>query len=49
MMEYLAEPGTKRPGLDAIFTNRFRGKIKLSDAQWAQVQSRVAQFDKVFT
>ncbi|HEX3952735.1 MAG TPA: ABC transporter substrate-binding protein [Stellaceae bacterium] len=49
MMEYLAEPGTKRPGLDAIFTNRFSGKIKLSDAQWAQVQSRVAQFDKVFT
>jgi ABC-type nitrate/sulfonate/bicarbonate transport system substrate-binding protein len=47
-MEYLMEPGMKRPENDALFTNRFTGKVKLDEKQWAQVQQRTAEFDKVF-
>lgn len=43
---YLMEPGAKRPNPDAIFTNRFAGKIKLTEAGWASVRQRVAEFDK---
>jgi ABC-type nitrate/sulfonate/bicarbonate transport system substrate-binding protein len=48
VMQYLAEPGMKRPELEALFTNRFTGKIKLDDGQWAQVRSRVSEYDKIF-
>jgi hypothetical protein len=37
-----------RPGLDAVFTNQFSGKVKLDEAQWAQVRERVSQYDKIF-
>jgi NitT/TauT family transport system substrate-binding protein len=47
-MTYLAQPGMKRPENDELFTNRFTGKIKLDEAQWAQVHGRVSKFDKVF-
>jgi hypothetical protein len=46
VMRYLMKPGAERPDPDAIFTNRFAGKIKLSEAQWAGVHERVAEFDK---
>jgi NitT/TauT family transport system substrate-binding protein len=49
VMTYLAEPGMNRPPLDALFTNQFVGKLKLSDQQWADVHARVAEFDKVFS
>jgi hypothetical protein len=48
VMQYLAEPGMTRPANDALFTNRFTGKIKLDEAQWAQVRQRVSEYDKVF-
>jgi NitT/TauT family transport system substrate-binding protein len=48
VMQYLAEPGMTRPDNDALFTNRFTGKIKLDEAQWAQVRARVSEYDKVF-
>jgi ABC-type nitrate/sulfonate/bicarbonate transport system substrate-binding protein len=44
---YLTEPGAKRPDTDAIFTNRFAGKIRLTEADWAGVRQRVAEFDKL--
>jgi hypothetical protein len=49
VIQYLAEPGTKRPELDALFTSRFTGNIKLDEVQWAKVRARVAEYDKVFT
>jgi ABC-type nitrate/sulfonate/bicarbonate transport system substrate-binding protein len=48
VMTYLAAPGMVRPGLDAVFTNQFSGKVKLDEAQWAQVRERVSQYDKIF-
>jgi ABC-type nitrate/sulfonate/bicarbonate transport system substrate-binding protein len=47
-MTYLAQPGMQRPDNDQLFTNRFTGKVKLDPAQWAQVRTRVSEFDKVF-
>ena len=49
VMQYLAEPGMKRPELDALFTSRFTGNIKLDKVQWAKVRARVAEYDKVLT
>ena len=48
VMQYLAEPGMTRPQNEALFTNRFSGKIKLDETQWAQVRQRVSGYDKVF-
>jgi NitT/TauT family transport system substrate-binding protein len=46
VMQYLNSPGMQRPQTDALFTNRFAGKIKLTEADWAGVRQRVAEFDK---
>ena len=46
VMQYLNSPGMQRPPPDALFTNRFAGKIKLTEADWAGVRQRVAEFDK---
>jgi len=44
--EYLAAPAMKKPEPDALFTNRFVGKVKLTSQEWAQVHERVAEFAK---
>ena len=46
VMQHLMEPGANRPDPEATFTNRFAGKIKLTEAEWASVHQRVAEFDK---
>jgi NitT/TauT family transport system substrate-binding protein len=46
VVQYLNSPGMQRPQPDALFTNRFAGKIKLTAADWAGVRQRVAEFDK---
>jgi NitT/TauT family transport system substrate-binding protein len=46
VMRYLMEPGARRPDPDAIFTNRFAGKIKLGAPQWTDVRARASEFDK---
>ncbi len=46
VMQYLNSPGMQRPQTDALFTNRFAGKLKLTEADWAGVRQRVAEFDK---
>ena len=46
VMQYLASPEMKKPALDALFTNRFVGKVTLAPEQWAQVHERVAEFAK---
>ncbi len=48
-MTYLAGPGVNRPAIDALFTNQFAGKIKLSETEWTRVRARVAEYDKIFT
>jgi hypothetical protein len=45
-MRYLMEPGAKKPDSEAIFTNRFAGKIKLGASDWTDVRARVSEFDK---
>jgi ABC-type nitrate/sulfonate/bicarbonate transport system substrate-binding protein len=35
VLRYQAEPGSKKPNLETIFTNRFIGSIKLSESEWA--------------
>jgi ABC-type nitrate/sulfonate/bicarbonate transport system substrate-binding protein len=49
VMTYLAAPGVSRPSVEALYTDRFAGKIRLSETQWADVHQRVADFDKVFS
>ena len=46
VMQYLNSPGMQRPDPEALFTNRFAGKIKLTEADWTGVRQRVAEFDK---
>jgi hypothetical protein len=46
---YLMEPGAKRPDPEAIFTNRFAGKVKLGMPDWTGVRARVSEFDKYRT
>jgi NitT/TauT family transport system substrate-binding protein len=46
VMQYLSGPDVKRPDPDAVFTNRFAGRINLSEAEWARVHQRVAEFNK---
>ena len=35
VMQYQAEPGSKRPNIPAMFTNDHVGKVKLTEAEWA--------------
>lgn len=49
VMTYLAEPGMARPEPDTLFTNRFTGKLKLDEKQWADVRQRVSEYDSVFS
>jgi ABC-type nitrate/sulfonate/bicarbonate transport system substrate-binding protein len=44
---YLNKDGTK-PAVDALFTNAFAGRIKLTDAQWADVKKRNEEFARYF-
>jgi NitT/TauT family transport system substrate-binding protein len=46
VMQYLAGAGMKKPESDQLFTNRFAGKIKLAEPEWAQVHQRVSEFAK---
>jgi NitT/TauT family transport system substrate-binding protein len=46
VMEYLSSPGITKPDPNALFTNRFTGKQKLTAADWKQVHERAAEFAK---
>lgn len=48
-MQYLSSPGMQRPAPDTVFTNRFTGTIRLTNAQCAGVRQRVAEFDKILS
>jgi hypothetical protein len=32
------------PPFEKIYTNKFVGKVKLSDSEWAEVEKRVGQY-----
>jgi NitT/TauT family transport system substrate-binding protein len=49
VMQYLASPGMTRPGPDALVTNRFIGKVKLTAPQWEQMHERSAEFAKLMS
>jgi NitT/TauT family transport system substrate-binding protein len=44
---YLNKGGTK-PSVDALYTNAFAGRLKLTDAQWADVTKRNEEFSRYF-
>lgn len=49
MQNIATDPKDKRPSQDAIMTNRFTGKVKLSDAEWAKAESAVTEFKAVLS
>jgi len=49
VMQYVATPGMKRPVLKNWFDPEFGGKVKLTPAQWASVDARVAEFGKLMS
>jgi hypothetical protein len=46
VMNYLVEPTVKRPNLDALYTNRFAGKVNLTAAQWQAAKDYFKPFKK---
>jgi hypothetical protein len=44
VMKYIANESDKRPDVAALMTNRFAGGMKLSDAEWSQMQKNCAEF-----
>lgn len=47
VMNFLAEKGDKPPAMDKLYTNRFVGGVKLSDADWTAAEQRSAQYRKL--
>ncbi len=47
VMTYIADKGDKAPDLDKIYTNRFVGGLKLTDAEWSAAEKRFAQYRKL--
>lgn len=47
VLTYLAK-GAPKPAVDQLFTNRFAGRIKLTEAQWAEAKKRNEEFAKFF-
>jgi len=49
MKNVVADAKDKTPDQDAVVTNRFVGKVKLSDAEWAQAESAVKEFKAILS
>jgi len=47
VMEFGAPADAKRPDQEALITNRFAGRIKLSEADWAAQKARLEPFGKL--
>jgi ABC-type nitrate/sulfonate/bicarbonate transport system substrate-binding protein len=47
VMQYQAAPGSKAPDLDKIFTNRFAGHVRLTDAEWKAVEDNTVEITKL--
>lgn len=47
VMTYIAEKGDKSPELDKMFSNRFVGAVRMTDAEIAAANERFAQYRKL--
>jgi NitT/TauT family transport system substrate-binding protein len=45
----VADAKDKRPEQDAVLSNRFVGKLQLSDAEWAQAEAAVKEFKAILS
>jgi hypothetical protein len=46
VLKYLSGPNVKQPS-PGVFHDEFAGTVKLTDAQWAAVDARIASFAKL--
>ncbi len=49
VMKYVAKPTDKRPTVADVMTNRFVGKLKLTDAEWTRAEAGVKEFKQVLS
>jgi NitT/TauT family transport system substrate-binding protein len=47
VLTYLAK-GAEKPPVDRFYTNRFVGRVKFTDAQWAEAKKRFQEFSKFY-
>lgn len=47
VLQYQTPPGTPKPKTDLMFTNRFAGQIKLTDAEWAKAKQATEEIDQI--
>jgi len=47
VMEFGAPPEARRPSTDAIISNRFAGRIKLTAEEWGAQRIRLAPFGQM--
>ena len=47
VMEFVADKSDKRPPVEKLYTNKFVGGIKLTDAEWAAAEKRFARYAKL--
>ncbi len=43
-IEYLAAPGTPKPPVESLYTNRFTGKVKMPPEQWAAAKKHFQRY-----
>ena len=49
VMKYLAKEGDQRPDIAKMMTNRFLGDLKVSPAEWQQMQANAQEFRPYLT
>jgi hypothetical protein len=47
VMQYQVKPGTPSPDIEKMFTNKFAGRIKLTDAEWAKAAKETSSIEKM--
>ena len=47
VLKYQLPKGTKKPNLEEMFTNRFAGHIKFTDAEWAKAKQDTADIEQM--
>lgn len=47
VMNYVAAKEDKVPAVDSLYTNRYVGSVKLSDAEWAAADKRLSPYRKL--
>jgi ABC-type nitrate/sulfonate/bicarbonate transport system substrate-binding protein len=47
VMNFVAAKEDKAPNMETLYTNRFTGTVKLTDAEWAAADKRFAQYKRL--